>query len=86
MRATIFSQRGLVTAIDPRELSAPRLAAAIVDSLKKPAPAAVQMPAMHGVKTVTRTLLNWLSDSAPSSKPWHERRSATVRGKMAVLR
>jgi predicted glycosyltransferase len=86
MRATIFSQRGLVTAIDPRELSAQRLAAAIVDTLKKPAPAAVQMPAMHGVTTVTRTLLNWLSDSPLSSKSWHERRSPARRSTVAVGR
>ncbi len=85
MRAALFSQRGLVTAIDPRELSAPRLAAAIVDTLERPAPAAVQTPAMHGVNTVTRTMLNWLSASA-GSKQWHEKRSPAARGNLAVLR
>jgi predicted glycosyltransferase len=86
MRAAIFSQRGLVTAIDPRELSAPRLAAAIVDTLNKPAPAAVQMPAMHGVDTVTRALLNWLSGSAVASKQCGEKRGSAPRGNVAVLR
>src|SRR5439155_794765 len=33
MRARIFSERGLVTAIEPEDLSAPRLATAIMESL-----------------------------------------------------
>jgi predicted glycosyltransferase len=86
MRANIFSQRGLVTAIDPCELSAHRLAAAIMETLSKPAPAALQRPAMHGVQTVTRTLLNWLSTTPASSRQWHEKKHATAKSKVAVLR
>src|SRR5438552_10770897 len=73
MRASILSQRGLVTAIDPCELSPMLMASAIVDTLGKPAPSAVQMPEMHGVDTVTRTLLNWLEASPRSARPWPER-------------
>ncbi len=62
MRAGIFSQRGLVTMIDPRELSPSRLAAAIVDTLAKPAPCTSSMPAMHGVDIVKGTLLKWLTE------------------------
>jgi predicted glycosyltransferase len=83
MRAAIFSQRGLVTTIDPCELSARRLAAAIVDTLSKPAPAAMQMPAMHGVNTVTRTLLGWLSTRSDSSRQWAVKKTAAARSQVA---
>jgi predicted glycosyltransferase len=84
MRASILSQRGLVTAIDPCELSPMLMASAIVDTLGKPAPSAVQMPEMHGVDTVTRTLLNWLEASPGSARPWPERKSAPARVNLAV--
>jgi predicted glycosyltransferase len=84
MRASILSQRGLVTAIDPCELSPMLMASAIVDTLGKPAPAAGQMPEMHGVDTVTRTLLNWLEASPGSARPWPERKSAPARINLAV--
>jgi predicted glycosyltransferase len=80
MRASILSQRGLVTAIEPCELSATRMASAIVDALNKPAPSALQMPEMHGIDTVTRTLLNWLEAGPPrSARPWTEKKSAVAR-------
>jgi predicted glycosyltransferase len=75
MRATLFSQRGLVTMVDPCELSPRRLAAAIVDTLSKPAPAAAIMPDMHGVDTVTDTLLNWVSVNGGATKSCHDKRS-----------
>src|SRR5207247_1627185 len=59
MRARILRERGLVTAIEPQDLSAPRLATAIMDSLQNPAPPS-EMPMMHGISTVKSTLLNWL--------------------------
>jgi predicted glycosyltransferase len=86
MRASIFSQRGLVTAIDPRELSAPRLAAAIVDTLSRPAPSPLQLPAINGVTAVTRTLLNWLSAGPVSSKQWEDKKSSAARRTLAVAR
>jgi predicted glycosyltransferase len=84
MRATILSQRGLVTAIDPCELSPMLMASAIVDTLSRPAPSAVQMPEMHGIDTVTRTLLNWLEASPGTARPWPERKSAPARVNLAV--
>ena len=84
MRASILSQRGLVTAIDPCELSPMLMASAIVDTLSRPAPSAVQMPEMHGVHTVTRTLLNWLEGSPRSARLWPERKSAPARVNLAV--
>src|SRR5918996_1249005 len=83
MRANIFSQRGLVTAIDPRELSASRMADAIVETLNSPAPAALKTPAMHGVHTVTRTLLNWLSTRPASPRQWHEKNHSAAKSKVA---
>jgi predicted glycosyltransferase len=79
MRATIFSQRGLVTMVDPRELSARRLAAAIVDTLNKPAPAAANMPEMRGVNTVTGTLLKWLAANGGATRSCPDKRSPTAR-------
>ena len=84
MRATILSQRGLVTAIDPCELSPMLMASAIVDTLSRPAPSAVQMPEMHGVDTVTRTLLNWLEAGPGAARPLPERKSAPARVNLAV--
>jgi predicted glycosyltransferase len=84
MRATILSQRGLVTAIDPCELSPMLMASAIIDTLSRPAPSAVQMPEMHGIDTVTRTLLNWLEASPGTARPWPERKSAPARVNLAV--
>ena len=84
MRASILSQRGLVTAIDPCELSPMHMASAIVDTLSRPAPSAVQMPEMHGVDTVTRTLLNWLEAGPGAARPLPERKSAPARVNLAV--
>ena len=76
MRARIFSERGLVTAIDPQDLSAPRLATAIMKSLEnRTAPS--EMPMMHGISTVKTTLLNWLgTDQASVRSSQHPNRSA----------
>jgi predicted glycosyltransferase len=86
MRSTILSQRGLVTTIDPCEVSPSRLASAIVDTLSQPAPSAVQMPAMDGVETVTRTILGWLAESPGTARPWPERKSSPARVNLAALR
>jgi predicted glycosyltransferase len=86
MRANIFSQRGLVTAIDPRELSATRLAAAIVETLSKPAPVAANVPEMRGVNTVTQTMLNWLTPNGGATRSCNGKRHSTVKGNVAFMR
>jgi predicted glycosyltransferase len=86
MRAGIFSERGLVTSIDPRDLSAPRLATAIRESLTTPASAPSEMPPMHGISTVTSTLLAWLGADLASARPWQDRHSSPARVNLAVLR
>jgi len=73
MRARIFGERGLVTSIEPQELSAPRLATAIRETLNNPTAAAADMPPMHGISSVTSTLLAWLGADAPSARSAHHR-------------
>jgi predicted glycosyltransferase len=85
MRASLFSQRGLVTTIDPRELSPRRMAAAIVETLNKPAPAAANVPEMRGVNTVTQTMLNWLRENG-AAKSCNGKRHVAVKGNIAVMR
>jgi len=84
MRASIFSERGLVTSIDPQEFSAPRLAASIVETLARPAPSASELPAMHGVSTVTNTLLTWLAPDTASARSWQPRKHSVARGSLAL--
>jgi predicted glycosyltransferase len=84
MRAGFLSQRGCLTAIDPCELSATTMAAAIIDSLNKPAPSAF-MPEMNGVETVTRKLLTWLDAGPQSARPWPDRKSSPARVSLAAL-
>jgi predicted glycosyltransferase len=85
MRASILGRRGLVTAIEPCDLSPTRLASAIVETLSKPSPSALQIPQMHGVDTVTRTLLNWL-EAGPLARPWSDRKSSAARVNLTALR
>ena len=85
MRARIFSERGLVTAIDPQDLSAPRLATAIMKSLEnRTAPS--EMPMMHGISTVKTTLLNWLGADQASARSWQDRHGSPARANLSVLR
>jgi predicted glycosyltransferase len=81
MRAGIFRERGLVTAIDPAELSAESLASAIEETLNKPAPPPLDMPAMHGVDAVTDALLDRLSTVS-----WQETKNSPARGQVAAVR
>ncbi len=85
MRARIFSERGLVTAIDPQDLSAPRLATAIMESLHNPT-APSEMPMMHGISTVKTTLLNWLGADQASARSWQDRHGSPARVNLAALR
>ena len=85
MRARIFSERGLVTAIDPQDLSAPRLARAIMESLQNPTLRS-EMPMMHGVSTVKTTLLNWLGADQGSPRSWQDRRGSPARVNLAAVR
>jgi predicted glycosyltransferase len=86
MRASILSQRGFVTAIDPCDLSPTSLACAIVESLSKPAPLAL-MPEMNGIDAVTRTLLGWLDAGPRLDRSWPDRKSSPARakGSLAVV-
>src|SRR5436309_1832728 len=86
MRARILSERGLVTVIDPQELSAPRLAADIVETLIHPASAPSKMPAMHGISTVTRTLLTWLGTGPSPARSWQDRLSPPAKANLALVR
>jgi predicted glycosyltransferase len=86
MRAGILSQRGLVTAIEPAQLSAPRLAAAIVETLQRPAPSAIELPEMRGVDTVTGALRTWLVAGPSLARSWSVKRQSSVRSSIAVVR
>jgi len=86
MRARILSERGLVTVIDPQELSAPRLAADIVETLIHPASAPSKMPAMHGISTVTSTLLTWLGTGPSPARSWQDRLSPPAKANLALVR
>jgi predicted glycosyltransferase len=85
MRARIFSERGFVTAIAPQDLSAPRLATAIMDMLNNPAVPA-EMPLMHGISTVKTTLLNWLNADQATARSCQDRHSSPSRVNHAALR
>lgn len=83
MRATIFEERGLVTMIDPLELSPARMAAAIIESMNSPAPQSwVGMPALHGISTVKNTLLSWLDEPRGLPRSAAERKAAAARGRV----
>ena len=84
MRARIFSERGLVTAIDPQDLSAPRLATAIMESLHNPT-APSEMPMMHGISTVKTTLLNWLGTDQASAGSSQNANGSAARVNLNVL-
>jgi hypothetical protein len=74
-----------VTAIDPQDLSAPRLATAIMKSLENLSPPS-EMPTMHGISTVKTTLLNWLGADQASARPWQDRHDSPAGVNLSVLR
>jgi predicted glycosyltransferase len=77
MRATIFQDRGLVTMIDPLELSPPRLAAAIAQTLNRSqASSWTGLPALHGIDTVKDTLLGWLDEPQTATRSAADRKAA----------
>jgi predicted glycosyltransferase len=85
MRATIFQERGLVTMIDPLELSPARMAESIIQSLSGQSPQTwAGMPAMHGINTVKNTLLNWLDEPVPVFRSAAERKAAAARSRVAA--
>ena len=62
MRAGIFAERGLVTQVDPQDISAERLASAILEALTRPrSPCTEAMPGLFGVRVATDALLEFLS-------------------------
>jgi len=85
MRASIFQDRGLVTMIDPLELSPARMAAEIVQSMNSRTPPSwAGMPTLHGISTVKNMLLNWLDEPVPAFKSMAERKAAAARGRVAA--
>src|SRR5207244_2522610 len=84
MRARIFSERGLLTAIDPQDLSAPRLATAIMESLEN-LTVPSEMPMIHGISTVKTTLLNWLGTDQASARSSQGPNGSAARVNLAVL-
>ncbi len=85
MRATIFQDRGLLTMIDPLELSPARMAAAILQQMNAQSPQSwAGMPALHGISTVKNTLLGWLDEPVPAFRSAAERRAAAARGRVAA--
>jgi predicted glycosyltransferase len=69
MRTQILAARGLVTAVDPAELSPDALGAAIVHALKNQVGApSSSFPGLHGVANATRTLLDLLPRANGSGK------------------
>jgi predicted glycosyltransferase len=64
MRAGIFAERGLVSLVDPQDLSAARLASAIVETLTRPKPQCTDaMPGLFGIRAATDALLELLPRS-----------------------
>jgi predicted glycosyltransferase len=62
MRAGIFAERRLVSLVDPHDLSAARLANAIVETLTRPKPSCLGgTPGLFGIPAVTGALLEFLS-------------------------
>jgi predicted glycosyltransferase len=85
MRSSIFEQRGLVTTIDPLELSPARLAAAIVHGLNTRTPQSwAGMPALHGIRTVTDTLLGWIDEPMGVPRSSADRKFTAPRGRVAA--
>jgi predicted glycosyltransferase len=69
MRATIFEHRGLVSMVDPLQLSPASLAASIVDTMNaQGSPSAAGMPALHGVNSATDALLSLLDEDRRPSR------------------
>jgi predicted glycosyltransferase len=84
MRATIFERRGLVTMVDPLELSPVRLAAAIVQAMNSEMPPLWSgMPALHGTGAVRDTLLGWLDEPLRASRLAADRR-LVAHGRLAA--
>jgi hypothetical protein len=85
MRATIFQERGLVTMVDPLDLTPTRMASEIIQSLNTPAALTwAGMPALHGISTVKNTLLSWLDEPVPAFRSAAERKAAAARSRMAA--
>jgi predicted glycosyltransferase len=74
IRASIFAERGLVSVVDPADLSPTRMADAIVQALSTPRPPRNGgMPGLLGINRVTRALLDLLSPESRAVKTWQLR-------------
>jgi predicted glycosyltransferase len=79
MRASIFEHRGLVTMVDPFQLSPASLAASIVEAMETPAPpSSAGMPALHGVTDATDALLDLLDEDRRPAKSNGGRKQAAA--------
>jgi predicted glycosyltransferase len=69
MRTSILAERGLVSMVDPRDLSAERLAQAIVQALHAPSqPGAHVVPCLAGIAKATNALLALLPSGRGSAE------------------
>jgi predicted glycosyltransferase len=85
MRASIFQERGLVTMIDPLELTPARMASEVVHSMNgSTALSWGGMPTLHGITTVKNTLLDWLDEPVPQFRSAAERKAAAARGRLTA--
>lgn len=79
MRARIFAERGLVSVVDPEDLSPTRLACAIVQALTTPkAPCNGGAPGLLGIPVATRALLDLLSPGSSTGKKWQARKNPAI--------
>ena len=76
MRSTIFAERGLISLVNPEDLSPARLASAIVEALSKgTSPNPRRVPVLRGVSTATRALLQLLATANPRHRVPPKRRT-----------
>jgi predicted glycosyltransferase len=81
MRATTFAERGWLTLVEPLELSPARLADAIGRALRNPAPPSTSyLPALHGISTVTGTLLELLQSRESAGRSMSMKKNALKAG------
>jgi predicted glycosyltransferase len=86
MRATLFQQRGLITMVDPLELSPPRLAVEVADVLTAKAPPSwAGLPALHGITAVKETLLGWLDNGHGAGRSTASRKQSPARNLVATF-
>jgi predicted glycosyltransferase len=80
MRAGIFAERGLVSVVNPEDVSPTRLAGAIVEALTGPKPPLNGgTPELSGIHTATRALLDLLPSASTTAKGWQLKKTPAMR-------